>query len=82
MHPDSKVRVANMGSTWVLAAPGGPHVDPMNLAIRMLLRNYIPTYKTLLNDKYLNAPIASINWHSLYTVHLMKYAQRVLWFTV
>ena len=31
--PDSKVRVANMGPTWVLAAPGRPHVDPMNLAI-------------------------------------------------
>ena len=32
--PDSKVHVANMGPTWVLTAPGGPHVGPMNLAIR------------------------------------------------
>ena len=32
--PDSKVRVANMGPTWVLAAPGEPHVGTMNLAIR------------------------------------------------
>ena len=24
----------NMGSTWVLSAPDGPHVGPMNLAIR------------------------------------------------
>ena len=32
--PDSKVHGANMGSTWVLSAPGGPHVGPMNLAIR------------------------------------------------
>ena len=32
--PDSKVRVANTGATWVLASPGGPHVGPMNLAIR------------------------------------------------
>ena len=32
--PDSKVRVANMGPTWVLADPGGPHVGPMNLAIK------------------------------------------------
>ena len=23
-----------MGATWVLSAPDGPHVDPMNLAIR------------------------------------------------
>ena len=32
--PDSKVRGANLGPIWVLAAPGGPHVGPMNLAIR------------------------------------------------
>ena len=32
-HPDSKVHVAYMGPTWVLSAPGGPHVGPMNLAI-------------------------------------------------
>ena len=35
--PDSKVHVANMGSTWVLSAPGGPHVGPMNLVIRVAL---------------------------------------------
>ena len=23
-----------MGSTWILSAPGGPHIGPMNLAIR------------------------------------------------
>ena len=32
--PDSKVHGANMGRTWVLLAPDGPHVDPMNFAIR------------------------------------------------
>ena len=32
--PDSKVHGANMGPTWVLLAPDGPHVDHMNLAIR------------------------------------------------
>ena len=30
---DSKVHGANMGPTWVLSSPGGPHVGPMNLAI-------------------------------------------------
>ena len=30
---DSKVHGANMGTTWVLSAPGGPHVGPTNLAI-------------------------------------------------
>ena len=33
-YPDSKVHGANMGPTWVLAAPDGPHVGPMNLAIK------------------------------------------------
>ena len=34
--PDSKVNVANMGPTWVMSAPGGPYVCPMNLDIRVL----------------------------------------------
>ena len=34
ISPDSKVHGANMGPTWALSAPGGPHVGPMNLAIR------------------------------------------------
>ena len=32
-YPDNKVHEANMGPTWVLSAPDGPHVVPMNLAI-------------------------------------------------
>ena len=32
-NPDSKVRAANTGPTWVLSAPDGPQVGPMNLAI-------------------------------------------------
>ena len=32
--PDSTVHGANMGPTWVLSAPDGPHVGPMNLVIR------------------------------------------------
>ena len=35
-YPGSKVDVANMGPTWVLSAPGVPHVGPMNLAIRVV----------------------------------------------
>ena len=38
--PDSKVHGANMGPTWVLSAPDGPHLGPMNLAVRDLLRYY------------------------------------------
>ena len=31
--PDSKVHGANMGPIWILSAPDGPHVGPMNLGI-------------------------------------------------
>ena len=31
--PNSKVHGANMGPTWVLSSPGGPHVVHMNLVI-------------------------------------------------
>ena len=34
-YPDSKVHGANMGPTWVLSVPDGPHVGPRNLAIRV-----------------------------------------------
>ena len=33
VDPDSKVHGANMGPTWVLPAPDGPHVGPMILVI-------------------------------------------------
>ena len=32
-NPDSKIHGANMGPTWVLSPPDGPHVGSMNLAI-------------------------------------------------
>ena len=32
--PDNNVRGANMGPTWLLSAPDGSHIGPMNLAIR------------------------------------------------
>ena len=40
-YPDNKVHVANMGPTWVLSAPGGPHVGPVNLAIRVCMAGQI-----------------------------------------
>ena len=35
IYLDSKVHGANMGPTCVPSAPDGPHVGPMNLAIRV-----------------------------------------------
>ena len=34
-YPDSKVHGANMGPTWVLSGPDGPHISPLNFAIRV-----------------------------------------------
>ena len=34
-YPDNKVHGANMGPTWVPWAPDGPHVGPMNRAMRV-----------------------------------------------
>ena len=39
-YPDSKVHGVNMGPTWVLSAPDGPHVGSMNLAIRIGFLSY------------------------------------------
>ena len=35
--PDSKVHGAKMGPIWGRQDPGGPHVDPMNFAIWVIL---------------------------------------------
>ena len=39
-NPDNKVHGATMGPTWVLSGPDGPHVGPMNLAMRNDLARY------------------------------------------
>ena len=39
--PDSTVHGAIMEPTWVMSAPDGPHVGPMNRAIRGVLFNFI-----------------------------------------
>ena len=44
---DSKVHGANMGPTWVLSAPDGPHVGPMNLAIRVFKGAFISTLEAI-----------------------------------
>ena len=38
-YPESKVHGANMRPSWVLSAPGGPHIGPMNLAITVSKEN-------------------------------------------
>ena len=38
-YPDNNFHGAHMGPTWVLSAPDGSHVGPMNLAIRVIIVN-------------------------------------------
>ena len=37
-YRDSKVHEANMGPTWVLSSPGGPHVGPISFVIRVMFQ--------------------------------------------
>ena len=46
-YPDSKDHGTNIGRTWVLSAPDGPHVRPMNLAIRVYIIQLHITYHSL-----------------------------------
>ena len=39
-YPDNKVHWANMGPIWVLSAPDGSHVGPMNLAHRISMPEF------------------------------------------
>ena len=36
-NPDNKVCGANMGPTWVLSAPDGPQVGPINLSRKFFM---------------------------------------------
>ena len=44
-YPDSKVHGSNMGPIWDRQDPGGPHVCPMNFAIRVLLWTFCIWYR-------------------------------------
>ena len=49
-HPDSKVHRANMGPIWGRQDPDGPHVGPMNLAIRVFSPDIIDHYLSVPRD--------------------------------
>ena len=63
IDPDSKVHGANMGPTWVLSAPDGPHVGPMNLAIR----EYIATKWAIAEATTLSC--SEVSATHLYEIH-------------
>ena len=51
--PESKIHGANMGPTWVLSAPDGPHVGPMNFAIWVMI-NAIKNLYAMWNTAFYN----------------------------
>ena len=59
--PDNKDHEAYMGPTWVLSAPGGPHVGPMNLAIRDIDR-YIVRFPSVSLHLSSSRPDDVIKW--------------------
>ena len=86
VYPDSKVHVAHKGPTWVLLAPGGPHVGPMNLALRVyklwnqftkrFMSSNSQSYQTGVNSTYSNDEIRS----HITIIHLTcLFAYSILW---
>ena len=64
--PDSKVHWANMRPTWVLSAPHGPHVGPMNLAIWGFLLYIILSVSVWFSTK----PDLSYYFHQVHASHI------------
>ena len=88
--PDSKVHGANMGPTLVLSAPDGPHVGPMNLAIRVGLviitpTTYLQVSQTRCECHYTSSSLdvqLSLPWFNMYTVmhfHLQIVTNLTAW---
>ena len=55
---DNKLHGANMGTTWVLSAPDGPHVDTSNLAIWW----YVGVLKQKQYKSYFHRPEWNFRW--------------------
>ena len=60
LSPDNKVHGANMGPTWVLSVPDGPHVCPMNLAIMAYFYKNIVDWLNFPDNKGHRANMGSV----------------------
>ena len=61
--PDIKVHGANMGPTWILSAPDGPRVGPMNLAFSVVsCQNFPYNNVALLISTMTHTPIKPETW--------------------
>ena len=70
--PDSKVHGANIGPTWVLSAPDGPHVGPMNLVIWDLIRFALTGFNQLTCDNNDLVPEAAVIRHYVRKGRIVK----------
>ena len=66
--PDCKVHGANMGPTWVLSAPDGPHVGPINLAIRVFLLCCASLWYELIIQQKQNKAQQKLAWKHLFVM--------------
>ena len=66
VNPDSKVHVNYMGPTWVLPAPVGTHVGPMNLAIREVM-SPVTQQTTVVHKAYQSScrPTEPLYWRAV-----------------
>ena len=62
LFPDSKVHGANMGPTWVLSAPDGPHVGLMNIAIGLFIEMHSSKYRQASNIRALYCWSLRCSW--------------------
>ena len=69
--PNSDVHWANMGPIWGRQDPGGPHVGPMNIAIRVIspLVPYVCITAYSAPSHYLNQWRVIVNWTPRNTLH-------------
>ena len=66
-YPDSKVHGAKMGPNWVLSAPDGPHVGPMNFAIRVILSENDIIWSLVLLHIF-HGFYNFLHWHTPHTI--------------
>ena len=67
--PDSKVHVANMGPTWGRQDQGGPHVGPINLAIRVALLALRQSQDFPSDNEVSLTTVGKIDWYLITTKH-------------
>ena len=76
INPDSKVHGANMGPTWVLSAPDGPHIGPMNLAIRECMNGSHSSF--LIQNENLNTEnTLKRRWNTTHDIVLIN--EKIFW---